>query len=187
MRYQVTRALVLSLLVGTTMTVGALADHARPLPDFSLRDPAGRLHTRESLASRGLVLVVTAPVLASQDDQRAWDAHLRAARPEDAGARLAFSEDLAQSWFPGRALAAMREAYDPDEEPVLLLDARGRLRRALKVDEGLTVLVAFDAVGSRRYCYSGSPSAAAARRAWAAAGRDPPGGPPLPVQGLRQR
>lgn len=169
MELRVVRGFALSLVTLLSLGVVALAERSRTLPDFALRDPAGRLHTRASLASHGLVVLITAPTLASEDDQRAWDGFLCATRPEAAGAQLAFVEDLDQSWFPDRAARAMREEYDPKGPVVVLVDREGALRRALHVDEGQTVLFAFDASGNRRFAHSGEPSEAAARRAWEAA------------------
>lgn len=173
MAVRVARGLTLSLVTVLAVGVGALADRPRPLPDFALRDPAGRLHTRASLAGGGLVLVVTAPTLASEEAQRAWDALLRGARPEGTRARIAFVEDLEQSWFPDRAVRAMRDEYDPRGPVVVLVDRAGDLRRSLRVARGRTVLLAFDASGRRRFTYGGSPKGSAARRAWAAASVTP--------------
>lgn len=169
MAFRVVRGFALAFMTLLSLGVVALAERSRTLPDFALRDPAGRLHTRASLASHGLVVLVTAPTLASEDDQRAWDGFLCATRPDAASAQLAFVEDLDQSWFPDRAARAMREEYDPKGVVVVLVDREGALRRALRVDEGRTVLFAFDASGNRRFAHSGEPSEAAARRAWEAA------------------
>ncbi len=166
------RGFSVSLVTVLAVGAGALADLPRGLPDFSLRDPAGKVHTRASLAAGGLVLLVTAPTLDSEDDQRAWDVVLRATRPDGALAGLAFVEDLEQSWFPGQAVRAMREEYDPGGVVVVLVDREGSLRRALKVAEGRTVLLAFDANGARRFAHGGRPSKGAARDAWRAAQDD---------------
>lgn len=152
----------------TLLGVGSALAAGRRLPDFSLRDPAGRVHTRASLAAEGLILVVTAPTLASEDAQRGWDDHLRAARPAEVRGRVAFLEDLDQSWFPDMAVRAMRETYDPGSDPVLLLDRKGAIRRALGVERGATVLLVYDAAGERCHRDAGAPSAAGARRAWSA-------------------
>ncbi|MCO5170228.1 MAG: hypothetical protein M9894_28160 [Planctomycetes bacterium] len=130
------------------------------------------MHTRASLGGGGLILVVTAPTLASEDAQRGWDDHLRATRPADVRGRVAFLEDLDQSWFPDMAVRAMRETYDPGSDPVLLLDRKGAIRRALGVERGATVLFVFDATGERRHRDASDPSAAGARRAWDALQRD---------------
>jgi hypothetical protein len=159
----------LGLLLTLTLATGALAGGERRLPAFSLRDPAGATHTRERIAQNGLVLVVTAPTAANEDVQRGWDEALRRARPQRARARLAFLEDLDQSWFPDEAIEAMREEYVAGGEPVLLLDRDGGVRRALGVAVDATVVLAFDAQGTLRHAEPAAPSAAGARRAWAAA------------------
>jgi hypothetical protein len=139
----------------------------RTLPDFRLEDPAGAVHTRADLARGGLVLVVTAPIHKNERAQRGWDDHLGRERPQGTTAKLAFLEDMQQSWFQRVALAAMRHEYVAGNEPVLLLDHDGATRRALQVDVGLTVVLVFDATGALRATERGAPSAEAARRLWA--------------------
>lgn len=138
------------------------------LPDFRLEDPAGAVHTREALARGGLVLVVTAPIVTCERAQRGWDEHLGRERPPATSGRLAFLEDLSQSWVKPVVLVAMRREYVAGEEPVLLLDHDGALRKALGVGKGATVVFAFDAQGGARATETGAPSAEAARRLWAA-------------------
>lgn len=76
----------------------------------------------------------------------------------------------------------MRDEYDPDGPIVLLVDREGLMRRALRVDEGRTVLLAFDARGERRFSHAGTPCEQAARRAWSAAEADAPAAErPLPA------
>lgn len=163
---------VLSLVVTLGLTAAAVAappaSKGRRLPDFSLPDPAGQVHTRASLARDGVVLVVTAPTLSNEDAQRGWDVQLRAARPQGSRARLAFVEDLDQSWFPDTALEAMQEDYVAGQDPVLLIDRRGALRRALGVKADETVVLVFDARGTLRGAERGDPSKEAARRVWRA-------------------
>jgi hypothetical protein len=138
------------------------------LPDFRLQDPAGAVHTRDDLARGGLVLVVTAPIVTCERAQRGWDEHLGRERPPGTSGRLAFLEDLSQSWVKPMVLIAMRREYVPGEEPVLLLDTDGALRKALGVEKGATVVFTFDAQGAARAKEAGAPSADGARRLWAA-------------------
>lgn len=165
-----TRTALAGLFATALCLSAASAGPSKPrrLPDFSLRDPVGRLHTRATLARDGVVLVVTAPTVSEEDAQRGWDAQLRKARPRAVGPRLVFVEDLDQSWFPDMAVEAMKESYVPGQDPVLLLDRRGSLRRALGVGEGATVVLVFDARGLLVHAERGEPATAAARRVWAA-------------------
>lgn len=138
------------------------------LPDFRLEDPAGVVHTRATLASGGLVLVVTAPIITTERAQRGWDEHLGRERPAATAGRLVFLEDLSQSWVKPMVLIAMRREYVPGKEPVLLLDTDGAIRKALGVEKGTTTVFVFDEQGTLRATERGPPSAEAARRAWAA-------------------
>ena len=132
------RTALAGLLVVTATFGAAAAPKPRRLPEFSLRDPVGRLHTRATLARAGVVLVVTAPTLSEEDAQRGWEAQLRKARPPEARPRVAFVEDLDQSWFPDTAVEAMKESYVPGQDPVLLLDKLGER-------------IAFERAGTRLY------------------------------------
>lgn len=144
------------------------------LPDVSVPDPAEREHRLIALSNpRGLVLIVTAPTRDQEDAQRGWVERLERARPEGARARFALVEDLAQSWFPGTARRALRKAHEPDREPLLLVDEKGDVRRALGVDTGVTWVLAYDRSGELRFVERGGPSDASAERAWEAAALAP--------------
>jgi hypothetical protein len=138
------------------------------LPDFRLEDPAGAFHTRDVLARGGLVLVVTAPIITAERAQRGWDEHLGRERPPATSGRLAFLEDLSQSWVKPMVLIAMRREYVAGKEPVLLLDTDGAVRKALGVAKGATTVFVFDATGASRATETGPPTSEAARRLWAA-------------------
>lgn len=114
------------------------------------------------------MLVVTAPIITCERAQRGWDEHLGRERPAATPGRLAFLEDLSQSWVKAVVLIAMRREYVPGEEPVLLLDRDGALRRALGVEKGATVVFGFDARGLPRAKETGPPTPEAARRLWTA-------------------
>ena len=126
------------------------------------------MHTRDDLVRGGLVLVVTAPIITCERAQRGWDDHLGRERPAGTSGRLAFLEDLSQSWVKPMVLIAMRREYVAGKEPVLLLDTDGAVRKALGVEKGATTVFVFDAQGQVRAAETGAPSAEAARRAWAA-------------------
>lgn len=95
----------LLLLLGLAACVTAPArpaTFAATLPAFTLKDPRGTTHERDALLAKGgLVLVSSAPTLASGDAQEAWNAALAAAAPPDG--RWFLLEDMSQSSFPGTA------------------------------------------------------------------------------------
>lgn len=163
----VTRApMILALLLAGAAVGGE--GFARQLPDFQLKDPAGREHTRAELLPKGLVLVVTAPTVDNEEDQRGWDQELRKARPADAEGRLVFVEDLSASWVPELALQGMRREFRDGVEPLVVVDEEGALRRALHVERGATVVLVYDAAGRLVHDETRDPAAHRAARTWAA-------------------
>jgi hypothetical protein len=138
------------------------------LPQFVLADPDGNKHPNSELAKAGLVLVVTAPTYYAQKAQRSWGDLLPAAKPKGKE-RLVFLEDLTASSFKGMAKNQMRKEFKKGVPPLLLLDEDGRARTGLGVPKGETWVLAFDSGGQRRLVEKGPPSAAAAKRLWAAA------------------
>jgi hypothetical protein len=114
------------------------------------------------------VLVVSAPTYHTQKAQRSWGALLPAAKPKGKE-RLVFLEDLAASSFKGIARNRMRKEFKEGVPPLLLLDEDGRVRTGLGVPKGETWVLAFDSRGQRQLVEKGPPSAAAAKRLWAAA------------------
>jgi len=162
--------LLAAALVGPAAAAAGDEEYAPELPEASLEDPLGtQLSLRELARARGgLVLVVTAPTLANEDAQEGWDEHLRAARPAEDLGRLVFLQDMEPSWFEDTALERMREAYDPDDEPILLIDPEGDVRAALGVEEDETVVLVYDGAGRFVRAEEGEPSRSRARRLWRA-------------------
>jgi len=144
---------------------GSIAGFAQALPDFTLDDPNGKPVTREALAKDGLVLVVTAPILANQAAQEGWAKALVEARGASK-ASFAFLQDMQPSSFKGTALSHMRSRYAPERGPILLIDEEGALRRELKVAEERTVVLAYDAGGRLVYAEEGQASSDRATKAW---------------------
>jgi hypothetical protein len=163
--------LVLAVLVGPTAwgeTLAAKGAAGSSLPQFVLGDPNGKKHASSELLKGGLVLVVTAPTYHTQKAQRAWGALLPAAKPKGKG-RLVFLEDMTASSFKGMARREMRKESKEGVPPLLLLDEDGHVRTALGVPKGETWILAFVKGGQQRLVEKGAPSAAAAKRLWAAA------------------
>jgi len=68
------RALLVVSAVLTTLVVSA-GERALALPPLTLADPRGVPHRMDELTSGGrpVILIVTAPTLAAESDQRGWD------------------------------------------------------------------------------------------------------------------
>jgi len=81
---------------------------------------------------------------------------------------LVFLEDMTASSFKDTAKKQMRKEFKEGAPPLLLLDEDGHVRTALGVPKNETWIFAFDAGGQQRLVEKGAPSAAAARRLWAA-------------------
>jgi len=163
----VTLLLLAPLLVGCAAPAAAPAAFTPALPAFALEDPRGTRHERDALlAEGGLLLVVTAPILAAGDAQEAWNDALAAAAPS--GGRWLLVEDVSQSSFPGTALDRMREEFDPARPPLLLLDQDGALRTGLGVAEEATVVLVYDAKGALVHSDATEASTAGAASAWKA-------------------
>jgi hypothetical protein len=162
---------VLAVLVGPMAWGKPLASKPSAggaMPQFILADPDGNKHPNSELEKAGLVLVVSAPTYHAQKAQRSWGALLPAAKPKGKE-RLVFLEDLTASSFKGIARNQMRKEFKGGVPPLLLLDEDGRVRTGLGVPKGETWVLAFDSRGQRQLVEKGPPSAAAAKRLWAAA------------------
>jgi len=164
-------------IVLLTVLVGSMAWGKTPaskrstdgaLPQFVLADPDGNKHPNSELAKTGLVIVVTAPTYHAQKAQRSWGDLLPAAKPKGKE-RLVFLEDMTASSFKGLAKNQMHKEFKEGVPPLLLLDEDGHVRTGLGVPKGETWILAFDSGGQRRLVEKGPPSAAAAKRLWAAA------------------
>ena len=63
------------------------------------------------------------------------------AQSEQTGANVVFLQDMEQALLGWVARSAMRDEWNPGDEPLLLLDDRGEVRQAFGVSEGATVVV----------------------------------------------
>ncbi len=138
---------------------------AQKLPSFSLKDLGGKTFTDKSLTKKGLVLVVTAPILKNKGAQEGWDNYLSKAR-SGSKAKWVYLEDLQPSSFKGAAMKGMKKDFKSGNEPILLVDKEGKLRRTLGVDEKKTVVLVYDHNGKLVHSETGKPSAKAAEAIW---------------------
>lgn len=152
------------------MMMGWLGDASADslnLPQFTLKDPVGTAHCSTEIGKFGLVLVVTAPILSNENFQKGWNYFLPALKPK-IPARLFFLEDMSSSLFKDMALAEIRRDYEPDVDPIVLIDDTGAVRRALGVAEKKTVVLVYNANGQLVHTESGKPSASSAKKIWMA-------------------
>jgi hypothetical protein len=144
---------------------GKVAHAEKDLPEFSLKDPRGRVFTRKDLLVDGAVVVATAPTLNNKGVQEQWSKLLKAAKHRNKG-RLVFLEDLSQSSFKETARRGMRKQSDAGEEPLLLIDPEGALRKKLGVEKKDTVVLVYDKRGKLVHEEKGKPSQRAAAQIW---------------------
>jgi len=143
----------------------SIKNFAKTLPAFSLKDPNGKTFSAKTLSKKGLVLVVTAPIMSNEGDQKGWDEQLRQAKHGCSG-RLVFLQDMTPSSFKDTAIDAMKKDYRPGVEPLLLIDQSGKVRASLKVGEKATVVLVYNSSRRLVYAETGPPSASAAQKAW---------------------
>ena len=168
------RNTALLLLLGAFLSLSACSKSAsdeaakhsgRDLPEFKLKDPRGKAYSRKDILADGVVLVVTAPILSNKSDQEAWAKYLKTAKRRNKGL-LVFLEDMSPSSFKGTALSGMRKQSEAGEEPLLLIDPEGGLRKKLGVERKDTVVLAYDREGRLSREEKGKPTQASASRIW---------------------
>jgi hypothetical protein len=165
-------ALLVFMAVVVASTAGAksashkkTAHTGKVLPEFSLKDPRGKVFTRKDILGDGAVFVVTAPILSDKSDQEDWAKYLKATKHKGKG-RLVFLEDMSPSSFKGTARTEMKKQSDAGEEPLLLIDPEGELRKKLGVERKETTVFAFDGKGKLVHEERGRPSEGGASRIW---------------------
>ncbi len=141
------------------------SSYAQTLPNFSLKDPAGKKQSKSEIAKNGLVIVVTAPILSNKDAQEGWAKFLPPAKGEHKG-HIVFVEDMKPSSFKGKAMSSMKKDYKPGKDPILLVDQQGSLRSKLKVKEKKTVVLVYNKDGKLVASEEGKPSAELASELW---------------------
>ncbi len=135
------------------------------LPDFSLADPQGGVHSSAELKTKGLVLLVTAPTLHEKDAQEGWVKFLTAAKG-NSPALWVMIEDMSASDFKGIARNDMKKDWKPGDTPLLLIDETGKTREAFGMARDSTKVFVYDKKGNLLYSEAGSPTAALAKTVW---------------------
>jgi len=134
------------------------------IPDFSLRDPLGKVHTRAQVVKHGAVFVVTAPTLSNSSAQKGWSKYLVKGMAK--GAKLVFLEDMEPSDFKKTALNEMKNDFVENKPPLLLIDDNGKLREGMGAEKNKTEVFVLDDDGILLYKDNSKPSAAAAKTIW---------------------
>lgn len=140
---------------------------AKKLPEFSLKDPAGQTFTHKSVSKKGVVLVVTAPILKEASNQEEWSKYLEETKG-DSKAKLVFLEDMEPSAFKGMARKEMKKEYTTGQETILLLDEDGEVRQKLGVREKKTMILVYNKKRKLIHIEAGRPSRDAAAAIWKA-------------------
>jgi hypothetical protein len=142
-----------------------VAPAGKDLPEFSLKDPTGRVFTKKDILKNGVIFVVTAPILSNKKEQEDWTKYLLETKQKGKG-RLILLEDMSPSSFKGTALKEMKKESDPGKDPLLLIDPKGELRKALGVEKKDTIVLVYDKEGKRVHEERGKPSQESASRIW---------------------
>ena len=122
------------------------------LPEFSLKDPAGNVHTNAELAGKKAVIVVTVPTKEQGDNQKAW---VNGIVEQNAGAgkdyMLVLVQDMTQSGSKDMALDGMKKKWNPGNPTLILIDDKGEFRSSLESQRGTltdkTSLLIYDEKG----------------------------------------
>jgi hypothetical protein len=142
-----------------------VAPAGKDLPEFSLKDPAGKVFTKKDILKNGAVFVVTAPILSNKKEQEDWTKYLIGTKHTGKG-RLILLEDMSPSSFKGTALSEMKKQSDPGKDPLLLIDPKGEMRKKLGVEQKETNVLVYDKEGRRVHEERGKPSQESASRIW---------------------
>ncbi len=136
----------------------------KELPEFSLKDPRGKVFTKKDIISNGAVFVVTAPILSNKKEQEDWAKYLKSTKKGKG--RLIFLQDMSPSSFKGMALKEMKNKSDPGKDPLLLIDSNGEMRSKLGVKKEDTMVLVYDKKGRLVHEERGKPSQKSASKIW---------------------
>ena len=153
------------MVVIVSSSAGEKWTSGNDLPEFSLKDPVGKVFTKKDILKNGATFVVTAPILSSKKEQEEWAKYLKGTKYKGKG-RLIFLEDMSPSSFKGTAISEMKKRSDPGKDPLLLIDPKGELRKKLGVEKEDTIVLVYDKEGRRVHEERGKPSQESASRIW---------------------
>lgn len=154
------RLLLIAVLVCFCLTCADAREEPAPkaptfaesLPEFTLKAPDDVEHARKDFIGKGVVMICTAPNVTHGDSQRTWVTRLTKDGWKKDGPALVLLEDMTQSWFKGKAIERMKDEYRPGEAPILLLDHKADLRKALEAKKNAlldkTVVLVYNCEGT---------------------------------------
>lgn len=159
-------AVMVGVVVLIVAGVLAHADGAGgSMPNFSLKDPQGGVHSSGTFKQKPTVIIVTAPIEHDSSAQKAWSNALENAKP--AGTNLVMIENVAaQKMFKGMALKEMKKSWAPGQPLLLLEDMSGSVCAAFGVPKKSTWVFAYKKGGELVYTFKGGASAAEAKNIW---------------------
>lgn len=120
-------------------------EHTPPVTVIGLKDPAGKLHTRQEVSGKVVVAIFSVPTSGQGDTQKKWSKLLADKSNVPSKAVLILVEDMTQAGaFKGMAQDKMKSAFKPDSRPLLLLDQKGDVTKRFDIPKGKTQILIFD-------------------------------------------
>ncbi|MCW8131107.1 MAG: hypothetical protein KIS92_12230 [Planctomycetota bacterium] len=158
-------ALMLSVLCGAARAQG-VNNIVKSLPAFKLADPAQKEHAQSEVSERGAVVIVTIPNVKHAAVQDQWARWITKKGWNKDGPRLVFIEDVGQMGdgkIKETAREKLKEQYRPGKNPLILLDEKSDVRKALGVNIDETVVLLVNAKGEIVKSWEGEPTLEAAK------------------------
>jgi hypothetical protein len=131
------------MTMATTVSLVAV----EKIPQFKLKDPAGKEHTDRELLAVNTVVMISIPNAKHGENQERWMDLLDKALP-GATPQIVILQDLSQSNVVQEATEGMKERFQPGQRPLLLVDTTGDVRRAFGVPQDETAILVCDSKGA---------------------------------------
>jgi hypothetical protein len=126
-------------------------EHTPPITAIGLKDPVGKLHTRQEVSGKVVVAIFSVPTSGEGDTQKKWSKLLADHSNVPSKAVLILIEDMTQAGaFKGMAQDKMKSEFKPDSRPLLLLDQKGDVTKRFDIPKGKTQILIFDKKGTLR-------------------------------------
>lgn len=154
------------ILIATSARAQGVNNVVKALPDFKLSDPAQQEHAHGEVKERGAVVIVTIPNVKHAAPQDQWARWITKKGWNKDGPRLVFIEDIGQMGdgkIKETAREKLKEQYHPGKNPLILLDEKSDLRKALGVNIDETVVLLVNAKGEIVKSWEGEPTIEAAK------------------------
>ena len=126
-------------------------EHVPRVTVIGLKDPAGKLHTRQEVSGKVVVAIFSVPTSGQGDTQKKWSKLLAEQSNVPSKAVLLLVEDMTQAGaFKGMAEGKMKSEFKPDSRPLLLLDEKGDVTKRFDVPKDKTEILIYDKKGTLR-------------------------------------